>query len=297
MLEIQERPPSPLGRIILWVLCLFIVLTIGWMIIGKTDIVAIGQGKIIPNGYVKTIQPLETGVVTAIHVENGQQVKAGDVLLELDITQTEADVTQLKKRLPIAREKLKMIEKLHKDGAAAKFELLTQQEEVIALEQELAKAEKRNELQRLIAPIDGTIQELQTHTIGGVVTLAQALMKVVPFNAVLEAEIMLGNKDIGFVEVGQEVAVKLEAFPFTKYGMLDGTVINVSHDAIQNEDNGLVFMARIAIQQTHMRVGNKEIPLSPGMALTAEIKTGQRRIIEYFLSPILKYQAEIIRER
>ena len=257
----------------------------------------LGKGKLFLRVTFKTIQPLETGVVAAIHVQNGQKVKAGDILIELDITQTQADLTQLKERLAIGQEKLAIMEKIYKEGAISKFEFLAQKEEVIALEQELTKAQQRNNLQSLTAPISGTVQELQIHTVGGVVTPAQELMKIVPFEAQLEAEIMLQNKDIGFVEEGQHVAVKLDAFPFTKYGMLDGEVINVSHDAIQDPDLGLIFAARIAVEQNHMTVRGKQIPLTPGMSLSGEIKTGDRRIIEYFLSPILKYQAEIIRER
>lgn len=296
-LEIQETPPSPMSRVTLWILCLFVVIAITWSIIGKVDIVAVGQGKIIPSGHVKVIQPLETGIVKAIHVSNGERVKKGDVLLELDITQTDADRIRLEKTIPIAREKLKITESLYKKGVTSKFDLLTQQESLIEMEQELAKATSRVTFQKLIAPVSGIVQQLQIHTIGGVVTPAQELMKIVPVGANLEAEILLENKDIGFVEEGQDVHLKLEAFPFTKYGMIDGEVVNVSHDAIQDEELGLVFAAKVAMKQSKISAHDKMINLSPGMSLSGEIKTGDRRIIEYFLSPIMQYKSEAIRER
>jgi len=296
-LEIQETPPSPIGRTTIYILCTFLMLAVLWATIGKVDIVSVGQGSIIPSGRTKVIQPFETGVVSAIHIKSGQTVKAGDLLVEMDITQNDADRIKLEKQLEILREKLKTTEELYNEGASSKFELLSQQEALIEVEQELEKAQSRVGFQKLTAPINGTIQELSIHTIGGVVTPAQELMKIVPRGANLEAEIKLQNKDIGFVEVGQHVAIKLDAFPFTKYGMIDGEVTHVSHDAIQDEDLGLVFAVKVAMQQDTLKVEKKLIKLTPGMSLSGEIKTGDRRIIEYFLSPIKKYKAEIIRER
>jgi len=296
-LEIQETPASPVGRITMISLCLFVVIAVLWAVFGKVDIIAVGEGRIIPNGHVKLIQPFETGVVAAIHVQNGQKVKKGDLLVELDITQTDADRLRLEKQLPIAREKFKITQKLYKQGASSKFDLLTHEKDLIQMEQDLKKAQQRVLLQNLSSPIDGIVQELQIHTIGGIVTPAQELMKVVPQNVSLEAEIMLANKDIGFVEEGQDVKIKLEAFPFTKYGMIDGTVLHVSNDAIQDEDLGPVFSARISMDKSTIQIEKRLVQLSPGMSLSGEIKTGYRRIIEYFLSPILKYKAEVIRER
>ena len=296
-LEIQETPPSPVGRITMISLCLFVVIAVLWAIFGKVDIVVVGQGRIIPSGYVKLIQPFETGVISAIHVQNGQKVKKGDLLVELDITQTDADRLSLEKQLPLTREKFKITQKLYEEGTTSKFDLLTQQKDLIQMEQELKKAQQRVLLQNLTSPIDGIVQELKIHTIAGIVTPAQELMKIVPQKASLEAEIMLENKDIGFLEEGQGVKIKLEAFPFTKYGMIDGKVLHLSNDAIQNEDLGPVFSARISMDESTIQVEKRLVQLTPGMSLSGEIKTGNRRIIEYFLSPILKYKAEVIRER
>lgn len=169
--------------------------------------------------------------------------------------------------------------------------------QIQALEQELIKTQQRLKQQQLIAPIDGQVQQLAVHTLGGVVTPAQVLMLIVPKDSQLEVEAKVLNKDIGFVAEGQKAAVKIDTFNFTKYGLIDGEIINISDDAIQDEELGLVYNARIKLNEEKIQVENKWVRLSPGMSVTSEIKTGQRRLIEYFLSPLLRYRQESIRER
>ena len=163
--------------------------------------------------------------------------------------------------------------------------------------QELAKATQREHLATLIAPVSGTVQQLALHTEGGVVTEAQALMVIVPDAASVSAEVQLENKDIGFVAPGQDVAIKLETFPFTRYGTVKATVDKVTQDAVNDEKRGAVFPATLKLNQTHIDVDGKPIRLAPGMNVTAEIKTGKRRVIEYLLSPIEKAGRESLRER
>jgi len=122
-------------------------------------------------------------------------------------------------------------------------------------------------------------------------------MIIVPQSATLEIEAYVENKDIGFVREGQVVAVKLDAFPFTKYGTLEGEIINISDDAVSDEDRGLIYKARVSLKHKTMLVGNKLVKLNPGMSVSVEVKTGQRRVIEFFLAPLLKYKDESIRER
>jgi hemolysin D len=165
------------------------------------------------------------------------------------------------------------------------------------LAQELVKATSRGHLMTLKAPVDGTVQQLAVHTLGGVVTEAQALMAIVPRDEAVEVEAFVENKDIGFVNVGQQAAVKVETFPFTKYGTIDATVTQVSNDAINDEKKGLLYSLRARLAQATIRVEEKSLLLSPGMAVTVEIQTGQRRVIEYFLSPLLQYGDESLRER
>jgi hemolysin D len=199
------------------------------------------------------------------------------------------------------------------------FDELTKAEQKAAgLAQDVIKAEQRTKLQYLTAPVDGVVQQLAVHTIGGVVTPAQALAVIVPQDSRLEIEAMVPNRDIGFVEAGQEAAIKIDTFSFTRYGLLHGKVLNVSQDAIardkpqdqstdksqkadqaSSEPRGqeLVYAARVSLDRTQMQIENKLVNLAPGMAVTVEIKTGSRRIIAYLLSPILRYAHESLRER
>jgi hemolysin D len=448
-LEIVETPPSPLGRATAFSIIAVFVFALAWACFGTVDIVAIAPGKLIPSGRTKTIQPFETGVVRSIKVHDGQVVRSGDILIELDTTITEAELGHLKgdllaTELEIARTKAALakkddplaafippanatpaqiethrrhlisqtaeqnakiaaidqqvrqkeaerstfsasMEKLkatlaplqqrveirqqlfqkelgskllylteYQDYLAQQQEILIQQsrsneadaaifalvetrtkavaeyerslfeglakaeEKVAGLTQDVIKAERRTSLQKLTAPIDGMIQQLAVHTIGGVVTPAQMLMLIVPTESRLEIEAMVSNRDIGFVEPGQEAAIKVDTFNFTRYGLLKGKVVNISQDAIprnkpqdrandptpgaettSSEPKGqeLIYAARIAIDRSHMDIESKRVNLSPGMAVTVEIKNGSRRIISYLLSPLLRYRQESMRER
>jgi len=178
------------------------------------------------------------------------------------------------------------------------LDLLNQsQQTATSLEQELSKAQQQHRLMYLTAPVAGNVQQLAIHTAGGVVTEAQPLMVIVPKDQPIEVEALLENKDIGFVYPDQTVKVKVETFTFTKYGAVQGIVQSISSDAIEDERLGLVYSTRIRLEQDHILVGNKKVKLSPGMAVRAEIKTDQRRIIDYFLSPLQQYVDESLRER
>lgn len=397
-----------------------------WSSLSQVDIVAVAPGKIIPSGHSKTIQPLEAGVVSAIYVQDGQTVRRGDILIELDATQNDADrdrasneyrvalveaarlralikmegtfmppaeadpqfvvlqrqllrdqlaefsarvdaarhlIAQRKAAVEATQDNLRRLEatvpmeneraeayrallaqqyvskmdylqfeqqridkaqewagqksKLRQDQAALaearqNYQALlsdfqqSKQAELSALEtkaasllQEVRKAGQKTELQKLASPIDGVVQQLAVHTIGGVVTPAQPLLIVVPQDHPVEVEAQLENKDIGFVREGQVVELKVETFPFTLYGTIPGKVLTVSDDAVplEKETGGLVYFSRVSMEWATMQVEGKQIHLSPGMAVTVEIKTGQRRVLEYLLSPLLKSMKESLRER
>jgi hemolysin D len=163
--------------------------------------------------------------------------------------------------------------------------------------QEQAKATQRENLTVLRAPVAGVVQQLAIHTTGGVVTEAQALMIIVPDGAQVTAEVTLENKDIGFVNVGNDAAIKLETFPFTRYGTVAAQVDRVTADAVNDEKRGAIFPVTLALKTKQIDIDGKMIQLVPGMNLTAEIKTGQRRVIEYLLSPIQRAGSESLRER
>jgi hemolysin D len=446
-LEIAESPPSPIGRAIgasiIAVFCIALV----WALLGSVDIVASATGKIVPGGRTKLIQPFETGVVRAIRVRDGQSVKAGDVLIELDPTMTEADqerqksdliaaeldaarlraalatdplaafrapqnasaaeiemhrqflisqraeqdaklseierqrgqkeaerattsasVAKLEATIPVLQERVDIRKGLVEKALASKVLYLSEYQELVAMQQDLllqksrlreadaaiallketkdktaaeyrratydalakaeqkvasaaqevVKADRRTKLQRLTAPVDGVVQQLAVHTVGGVVTPAQALAVLVPSESQLEIEAMLSNRDIGFVHPGQKAEIKVDTFNFTRYGLLHGDVLSVSTDAItrdrsqagsnertsgaaqsSSEPKGqeLEYAARVSLDQTHMQVEDKLVKLGPGMAVTVEIKTGRRRIISYLLSPLARSRHEALRER
>jgi membrane fusion protein, hemolysin D len=446
-LEIVETPPSPVGRAIALTIAGLFCIALAWAYFGFVDIVATASGKIVPTGRTKVVQPLEAGVVRAIHVHDGQTVKAGDVLIELDPTISDAElghgradlvaaqlevarlraivsgdadpaarfapptdaspdlvatqrqllVDQLAEQqaklaaldgqaaqktaerataaasigkieaiLPLLQQQVDIrktlfehetgsrliylqtlqtlveqqqqlaVEKsrLHEAEAAlaaitetrsqtlaefrrARLDELTKAEQKMAgLTQDVIKAEQRTRLQQLTAPVDGVVQQLSVHTVGGVVTPAQPLLVVVPLDSRLEIEAMVSNDDIGFVRVGQDAEIKVGTFNFTRYGLLHGQVLNVSEDAVtperpQDGSNGdvrarestspktqmLAYAARISLDQTQMQLEDRLVTLSPGMAVTVDIKTGSRRIISYLLSPLARYRSESLHER
>lgn len=428
-LELQETPVSPAPRVAMWLLVAFAAIAVLWAVFGQIDIVATARGRIVPSDRSKTIQPFETATVKAIRVSDGQPVKSGEVLLELDATSAEADraryandrisalaqgararallaaigagpppvlerlpdvpverqaqeqrildgqygeyqarllridadierrqaelsstqeiVRKLEQTVPIARQRAldfrDLVDKefISKHGYLEKEQVRIEQEGDLATQrsrlkelaaaiaevrgqraaliaetrrlaldtlneaeqkastfgQELIKAESRGRLLTLTAPVDGTVQQLAVHTVGGVVTPAQALMVIVPADNPLEVEAFIENKDVGFVDAGQEAVVKIETFPFTRHGTVPGRVTHVSGDAINDEKRGLIYSTRVLLGRTTMPVEGKVVQLSPGMAVTVEVKTGRRRVIEYFLSPLLQHADESLRER
>jgi hemolysin D len=196
-------------------------------------------------------------------------------------------------------------------------DLAKAEQKAAGLRQDIIKAAQRTSLQTLTAPVDGVVQQLSIHTIGGVVTPAQTLMIVVPVDNKLEIEAMISNRDIGFGAVNQDAAIKVDAFNFTRYGLLHGKILSVSQDAIvrdrpdksvdksqgaetsSSEPKGheLIYSARVSLDRTQLNIENKRVNLSPGMAATVEIKTGSRRIISYLLSPLVRYKHESLHER
>ncbi|CAH7393773.1 Membrane fusion protein (MFP) family protein [Vibrio chagasii] len=425
-LEIIEKPPSPWARRSAIAVVAFLLLVLVWSIWGKLDIHASAQGKVMVSSHSKVVQALEHGEVIAINVRDGQHVKKGEVLIQLNPAGVDAESRRLleqynhlnlnksrilallsdepldsfsppveatQEQIAVSRQHLvseynethQLIERLVAEEAVSKaqkkanqrdinslsrlkanvetrlnarkaliasnsiarIELLEQEKELLEIErnisnmqaqgfvldaqaqslaeqrdtliaqnqveyydllnqlnsqiveirQELIKAKERQRVQALRSPVDGVVQQLNIHTLGGVVSPAQALMVVVPQNSHLEAEVNILNKDIGFVRAGQPVEIKIDSFPFTKYGTISGELLHVSKDAVEDERLGYVFPARIRLESNEILVEDTWVPLGAGMSLAAEIKTGSRRLIEYLLSPLQQYQSEAMRER
>jgi hemolysin D len=181
-----------------------------------------------------------------------------------------------------------------RDAAAS---LTKAQDEIALAEAELVKARRQNRLQVLRAPVKGTVQQVAVATIGAVVKPADPIMVVVPDGGGLVMEANVLNKDVGRLHVGQPVAVKLEAFPFTDHSTIPGRLIQVSRDAVQDEKLGLVYLARVRLERASISVDGARVALAPGLAATADIKTGRRRIIAYLLSPLSRRAQEAGREQ
>jgi hemolysin D len=425
-LALQVRPPSHVVRMVTLGLCAMTAIGLLFASLAKMDIVVSAQGKVIPAGKSKIVQPLEPGVVRAVHVRDGQSVQAGDVLIELDPTSTGADrnrvqreyweaqadvlrttaqleghksfvppaempveikanqtvmlqgrmaelhakmasldadmtkrradveaiqtnITQLKSSLPLIAQKYQMREELAKTGHIAqtavidsKLELTNAEKELAvqgsrlkestasyqtaveqrshamaefrartstelveavkkrdAAQQEYIKANQRWSQQTLMAPIDGVVQQLAVTTVGGVVTAAQPLLTVVPGNSPLEIEAQVMNRDVGHLRVGQRVINKVETYDFTRYGYIEGEVLWVGTDAVQDQKLGLVYPVRIKLAQTETpnAVNGRKGMVTAGMNVTADIRTDERRMIEYLLAPMLRYKQEALRER
>lgn len=422
MAEIEERPTSPLKRVVFWVIVAVMVFFSTWMYFGKIDVVVSARGLVIPEGDVKILQPLDAGVVSAILCREGDFVKKDQVLMEIDpsITAPELESKQkslaylelektrlnaaigkggfnpnqkagdresihtqrdlyrssiegLQKQLDAKKAELSRIEEESKSAAKDKIynasllelakdrekrlkevadiipkneyekalndvltysntvEQLTHKLEGLAhqksqllselayinenfktttlkeysdkhkivteIRAELDKTSYRNEKQKITSPVDGYISNLSFHTIGGVVAPAQKLMTVVPVSAPLVIKATVLNKDIGFVKDGMPVLVKIDTFDFQKYGILKGTVRNVSKHSTEDEKLGPVYEIFINPVDTTLLVEGKQVPMTSGMSLTAEVKVGKRRIIEFFIYPLIKYLDEGIKVR
>jgi hemolysin D len=253
----------------------------------------------------KTLFDHQTGSKIA-YLENQQELLSSQKDLEMQtsrLREAEAAVVAAKAKLEEARAEFRR---------GFLNDLAEAVRKANGLAQDVAKSEQRTKYQALTAPIDGTVQQLAIHSVGGVVTPAQTLLTIVPADSTIEIEAMVDNQDIGFVHPGQGAEIKVDTFNFTRYGLLHGNVVSLSQDAIprdagksdpsrQSAMDGAAaepaYAARVSLDQTQMEVDDKLLNLSPGMAVTVEIKTGTRRIIDYLLSPILRHHQESLRER
>jgi len=438
LLQAQSRPPAPLGRAVLYAVLLFTGIVLLWTAVARLDIVAVAEGKLVPSGYLKIVQPAEQGVVKQILVREGESVQEGQVLMRMDAALSDADGralatdfhtkrialrrvdaqlvarplrreaddpvavfaqaeaqyaanvsayrnalaqehsvlekarhdlasaeavrSKLLQVLPHYHEQERAFEKLAKDGFAGRLmytdkqreriekeQDLKSQESIIAaagatigqsekrivqigaeyqrqlqaervelapqverLREELAKQKHRHELLELRAPQAGSVKDLATHTVGTVAAPGTILMTIVPAGERLRAEVWVSNDDIGFVRAEQPVRVKLAAFQFQKYGMVDGTVAQVSADATESPNantrsgglpgrerpaGALAFRALVDLKTDYLASDGERYPLAPGMQVLAEIHLGDRTVLEYLLSPVRKAFHEAARER
>jgi hemolysin D len=429
-LEILEKPPNPAAGWLLRIIASIVIVTVLWSVFGKVNVVSVAEGKIIPEGKIKTIQPYTDGTVLAILVTEGQQVEEGQALVELDQTQIQADInrllsekkvaetkrnrrialiallqlheqaddetvryypvlegnlenglllleeyksiisqsqeleSQIEERqaelascqikieehteiIPLAKIRLESLESLNNKGMvgyidymsasvyyteqvfslknerkrseqllaaiySAEKQLATQKAQSLstamnelddltwqleAIDQELIKNQDLSSKHILYSPVKGSVKGLLINTVRGVVTPAQVLMEIVPYGDTLEVEAFLSNQDIGYVKAGQTAEIKVATFPFTKYGVINSTVSHVAEDATVDEALGLIYRIQLTLDKNYIMVNNKKELLIPGMAVSAEINTDKKRLIEFVLAPLLKMKDESFRER
>jgi hemolysin D len=422
VLALQTAPISPMGRWTARVLIVLFITLFLWSVFGKMDIIVNGQGKIIASGHSKAVASVEAGKVIALYVEEGQSVKKGDVLVELDArgpdseqNKAEGDrqlallqmersnalleslannqepmlsiiagvdethyknearhlrdlwhdyaakrnriISQIKRfgdALPLAARRAKDYKELAKERDVSEHSYLEKEQARIDLlgqlddaktqlaaltaemrktaqndlyqatriwsgaVQDVNKASAHSEQLRITAPVDGVVQQLIAHTVGGVVPAAQTLMFIVPSQHTVELEGYVENKDIGFMRKGQSAQVKIDAYEYSKYGTIAAVVTHISHDAVDFSGNGtgqfankefgsnkesapgakgLMYAVKVTLQNPSILVDGRQMPLLPGMSGSVEIKTGERRIIEYVLSPLITHARESLRER
>ncbi|WP_304345158.1 HlyD family type I secretion periplasmic adaptor subunit [Campylobacter showae] len=414
LIEIEDKPLNPLGRIILYLVLAIMIFGTAWLILAKVDVVVSANGKVIPSGEIKILKPLESGVVSKIFVKESDKVKKGDILIQIDPTVTDASLSSKQDDLAVINSDIALLEALISESNLSKDELnklnssqislynsqkqilastyesnkaklnsakldikanesevnrlsllLSKEEEAktrlqkvldliakkeyedvsknvinlkeqkdIALyrlkesnkkleeiieenqkaiktiksnwiETSLSKEKEKRELsaqinailfsnktQQIKSPVDGFVGKLLIHTEGGVVSPNDNLISIVPSDAPLIIKANVLNKDIGFLKLGQEVAVKIDTFSFQKYGLLYGNIIEISKDAIEDEKLGLIYEIKIKPKSLDIKVEGEIKQLEIGMSVIAEVKTSKRRVIELFIYPIIKYMDE-----
>lgn len=435
ILRVEQELPSPLPRLILYTLLALFAVALLWAAFGRLDIIAVAQGKLVPQSFLKIVQPAESGIVKEILVREGDLVTEGQVLVRMEtrmsdadgrtlagelqrrrlqLRRIEAELTgkalkrladdpadvfaqteaqyqarrqayldalgaeqatrtkaqhdlkaateiegKLQKTVPIYKDYAESWDRLAKEGFAGRLLALERQRTYLESEQELRaqtenvaslkaliaqsdkrisqvtsnyrqqlqneraeaealyyklqqdwdKQEHRQALLELKAPQAGIVKDLATHTPGTVVAPGTILLTLVPHDEPLIAEVWVANADAGFVVPDQVARVKLVAYPFQKYGMLEGQVKQISPDASDRGDAGQDrkkddqsvpnqgYRTLVALATRHLERDGRQYRLAPGMQVSAEVNLGSRTVLEYLLSPVQKTVAEAGRER
>lgn len=321
--EIEDAPLNPIGNTIFWIIIAFIVIAGLWMYLGKVDIVVTARGLIIPTGEEKVVQSLDKGVVTTVSVKEGEYVTEGQIVaivspaeyepgLELNnLREEEARISQQlasdRAKLSIASAEKSRLSSVRDIIPSARYdqsakEVTELSHNIGALSASLAEIRnKRIQIEKqkqiLRSPIDGYVNKILVHTEGGVVTPAEKIMTIVPKDAKMQIKAKVLNQDVGFVESGMPVSVKVDTYNFQKYGILNGVVTIVSPNSIKDEQLGDIYEVYIEPKNTTLMVEGKEQSIKYGMTTTNEIKIGKRRIIEFFIYPLIKYMDESIKVR
>jgi len=420
--------PANVASHVMLALCVSVFVIFGlWSWIGTLDIVSVAVGEVKPSSRVKEVQHLEGGIISAIHVQEGQTVTQGQILLDLEATQSGADlneitvhmfglqaqiarlmaeeqgedqiafpetiekdyahlaastnnvfharrarlkadiraqedlvkqrgadIREISARINNARESIKYLDEqiaisadLMKDqltnrynhlellrdrssmqsrvdedeaalrGAeAAKREAEVQMERITASYQEEVRTElekTRQQFNEVVerrrkyqdsqerkavrSPVEGIIKTLSISTIGGVVKAGDTVMEIVPVEDNLIIEAALPTQDIGYVNTGQQAEIKLNSPDLASFGIIEADVIHISPDTIVNDDGTPFYMVKMQTHRDYFERGDKRFQLYPGMQVVASIQTGERRVIDYLLDPLVGRMDEAMRER
>ncbi len=262
------------------------------------------QTKAQLEGEVQKLKDRQTKVKQKLESANAiERIRLQNELdtLEQRITTANSVATSqgqqvLQSQLTLAQAQSQSQVSLAETNSSIGGQVITQEQRIAELENNLAKAKRTLGQTTITAPVDGTILALNTRTIGGVVNVAERIAQIVPDNDLLYVDVTLDNQDVGFVRVGQRVVIKVATYPFQRYGYLEGTVENISPDAIQDEKKGLVYKAKVKLSGANSSKKNR-LKLLPGMSVSAEITTGKRRIIEFFLDPLMTHIDDSLKVR
>jgi len=270
-----------------WALIGGTTFALGWLAIAETEEIIIATGKLEPKGGVVEVQMPLQGITEKILVKEGEKVKKGQILIELDTEITRARQESLMRNLKIGNEILSRLQILSAQGAVAEVQVMEQESKVEGIKRELIENKITLKYQEIVSPIDGFVFDLQPKSKGFVARSSEPILKIVPLNK-LQAEVEINSNDIGFVNTGKTADISIDSFPSTDFGVLQGEVIRIGSDALPPNpslNKGYRFPAKIKLKTQNLVLKNgQSLPLQVGMSITANIKLRKVSYLQLLLS-------------
>jgi len=285
--EVIAKLPWWAVQSLLYIIVTFILVAFAWASLARVDVVAVANGIVIPQGNIKPIQPASSGVVQNVFVKEGDRVGVGDALIQLDAAEMRTRLFKLRQELEVDQSQLRlmMVNRPISDT-------LEQRNRIARLQTDISAAEKMLRHTTITSPAKGIITTLNVRGPGEVIQQGQTVAMIAPSDVPLVVEALLADKDIAFVQKGLPAKLKFEAFPFQDYGVVEGTVIDVSPDAT-NKDSVNYYKVTIAPNKTWISTGGKDVMLRPGLSVSAEIITDRRTVVSLLLEPVRRFKSEI----
>lgn len=288
--EVIGRLPWWAVRSLLYIIIAFVLVAFTWASFAKIDMVAVANGTVTPQGNIKPVQAASSGVVQSVFVKEGDNVAAGDVLIQLDAAEMRTRLNKLRQELQTSQSQLRL---MMVNGPIA--DTLEQQNRIARLQTDIDAAEKMLRHTTITSPASGIITTIGVRGAGEVLQQGQTVATIAPGDVPLVIEALLPNKDVAFIEEGLPAKLKFDALPFQDYGIVDGTVIAVSPDAVTDKDHNSYYKVTIAPSKTHIAAKEKGVTLRPGLSVRAEIVTEQRTILSLLFEPARRFETEIVR--